>query len=338
MSRAGAARRLATAAAYGGGGLGLLGGTLYGVVRGQAAWARRTIGNAIGQGPEVDHTYGGGLPGEPLSVLVLGDSAAAGYGMQTADEAPAGMLGAGLSHIAGRPVHVTSLARVGAQSSALDEQIDRGLATRPQVAVIIVGTNDVTHRVLPSESVRALSAAVRRLRAAGCEVVVGTCPDLGSIRPLPHPLRLIAREWSRRLAAAQTIAVVEAGGRSVSLAALLGPSFNAAPSELFGPDRFHPSSAGYASMVATLLPSVAAALGVWDDDEEPMEAPGAAGDTVLPISFAAVEAVRLPGTEVAGARVGGRDAGPRGRWAQLRHRVRRPVPVVTEAGGGVPST
>ncbi|MBA2640850.1 MAG: SGNH/GDSL hydrolase family protein [Nocardioidaceae bacterium] len=323
MTRARAARRLATAAAYGGGGLGVLGGALYAVMRGQAAWARRTIGNASGQGPPVDGTYGAALPGEPLSVLLLGDSGAAGYGMQTAEDAPGGMLGVGLSHIADRPVRLTSLARVGAQSSALDAQIDQGLAAHARVAVIVVGANDVTHSVRPAEAVRRLDAAVRRLHSVGCEVVVGTCPDLGTVRPVPHPLRLLARQWSRRLAAAQTIAVVEAGGRSVSLGALLGPSFDAAPSELFGPDRFHPSAAGYASMVAALLPSVSAALGVWDDEDEPS---GLLSDTVLPISFAAAAAVREPGTEVAGPEVAGHDLGPGGRWVRLRRRVGRPAP------------
>ena len=31
--------------------------------------------------------------------------------------------------------------------------------------------------------------AVRRLREAGAEVVVGTCPDLGAVQPVPQPLR-----------------------------------------------------------------------------------------------------------------------------------------------------
>ena len=70
---------------------------------------------------------------------------------------------------------------------------------------------------------------------------------------------------SRQLAAAQTIAVVEAGGRTVSLGDLLGPEFAASPAEMFSADRFHPSVAGYASAAAVLLPSVCAALGLWRD-------------------------------------------------------------------------
>jgi len=331
VTRARAARRLATAAAYGGGGLGLLGGSLYAVMKAQAAWARRQIGNATEAPPVADGTYGGGLPGEPLALLVLGDSAAAGYGMLEPLDTPPAMLASGLSHIAGRPVRVCSVARVGGQSADLQAQLDRGLTHRPDVAVLVVGVNDVTHTVRPSESVRLLEAAVRRLRGAGVEVVVGTCPDMGTLAPVAQPLREVARRWSRRLAAAQTIAVVEAGGRSVSLGSLLGPSFALAPHELFGPDRFHPSVAGYASMVAALLPSVASAAGVWDEEEADAADrwDSAQHDgLVLPVSFAAAEAAALDGTEVSAARVAGRDRGPRGRWAELQHRVRRPMPAV----------
>ncbi len=331
MSRARAARRLATAAAYGGGGLGLLGGWLYAVMKVQAAWARRLIGNATVAPPVADGVYGDHLPGDPLRLLVVGDSAAAGYGMSDPLDTPPALLGSGLSHIAGRPVEVASTARVGAQSSHLGTQLDRGLRCRPHVAVIVIGTNDVTHTVRPSESVRLLEAAVRRVLDAGAEVVVGTCPDLGTIQPVAQPLREFARHWSRRLAAAQMVATVEAGGRSVSLGALLGPTFRLAPSELFGPDGFHPSVAGYASMVAALLPSVAAAVGVWDEDDDAEDAQELGG-LVLPVSFAAAEAAAQDGTEVTGARVGGRDRGPRGRWAELQHRVRRPLPPPTEPG------
>ena len=106
---------------------------------------------------------------------------------------------------------------VGARSPDLTTQIDRALPIEPDVAVILIGANDVTHKTLPAESVQHLSEGVRRLREAGVEVVVGTCPDLGTIKPIAPPLKQVARAWSRRLAAAQTIAVIGEGGRTVSL-------------------------------------------------------------------------------------------------------------------------
>jgi hypothetical protein len=154
------------------------------------------------------------------------------------------------------------------------------------------------------------------------EVVVGTCPDLGTIEPIAPPLRQVARLWSRRLAAAQTIATVEADGRTVSLASVLGPEFAATPSLFFGPDRFHPSAAGYASLAAVLLPSVLAAVGVVPFEELVPEA--ARGEAILPITEAAVEAARSPGTEIDGTEVAGSARGHRGRWVELRRRRRQP--------------
>jgi hypothetical protein len=153
-------------------------------------------------------------------------------------------------------------------------------------------------------------------------VVVGTCPDLGTVRPIPPPLKQVAREWSRRLAAAQTITVVENGGRSVSLGDILGPEFDAAPAVLFGPDRFHPSADGYKQLSSVLVPSCLAALDLLPEDEalpEPLRREG-----ILPVAAAAVRAVRTPGTEVDGTEVGGTQRGLRGRWVELRHRRRRP--------------
>ena len=207
---------------------------------------------------------------------------------------------------------------VGAQSSDLNLQVTRALLTDPDVAVILIGTNDVTHTKLPSASVRFLSEAVRRLREADVAVVVGTCPDLGTVSPLPPPLRQVARAWSRRLAAAQTIAVVEAGGRTVSLGSILGPEFAAAPALLFGPDQFHPSAAGYEALARLLVPSVLSALGMGEQGEE---APRVGrGEAVLPIGEAAVKASQNPGTEIDGTEVGGAKRGVGGRWVTLMRR------------------
>jgi hypothetical protein len=175
--------------------------------------------------------------------------------------------------------------------------------------------------------VRHLEDTVRRLRSLGTEVVVGTCPDLGTIEPIPQPLRLIGRRWSRDMAAAQTVAVVEAGGRTVSLGDLLGPEFAERPHEMFSADRFHPSPAGYARAAAALLPSVYAALGVWAGEPLPERVPDTRrGEGVGPVAVAAEYAVRDPGTEVSATQIAGQSRGPRGRWAILLRRPHDPVP------------
>lgn len=311
------------AAVYGGGGLGVLSAGAFGLLRAEAALARRTIGEPTGTPPDADGVYGAHHHGEALTLALLGDSSACGLGVEHPHQTPGAMLAAGLAECADRPVRLICPATVGAQSSDLPRQVDAVEEARPDVAVIMVGANDVTHRVKPPTAVRHLDHVVRRLIDLGADVVVGTCPDLGTVEPVAQPLRWIARRASRELAAAQTIVVVEAGGRTVSLGDILGPEFAASPSEMFGPDRFHPSIAGYASAAAALLPSVCAAMEVWFGGEPEEQPDLSRGEGVRPIAVAAVEAAEEPGTEVAGAQVGGRERGPRGRWALLRHRPGR---------------
>ena len=325
MGKAAAARKLAAAAAYGGGGLTALGAGLYGLLRAEAQLARRTIGERLQDDPpDATGWYGRGRPGPAIKIVLLGDSSAAGYGCERVEETPGALLASGVAEQADRRVYLREFAVVGAESSDLAAQLDRALPIEPDVAVILIGANDVTHQVRPATSVRHLSEAVRRLREHDIAVVVGTCPDLGTVRPIPQPLRLVARTWSRRMAAAQTIAVVEGGGRTVSLGSVLGPEFAAAPALLFGPDQFHPSAAGYRSLSAVLLPSTLAALGLIPDDEAEPEA--LRGEGVLPITAAALQAVNIPGTELGGTEVAGRSRGVRGLWVELRHRRRQPQP------------
>lgn len=283
------------------------GSSLVWLMKAEARQARRAIGPANLRLIPHDEIHPSHLSDDgsaPLELLVLGDSSAAGYGMTTTYDAPPGLLASGLAHIAGRSVHVRSEAFVGARSGALMAQLDRAGHPTPDVCVIVVGANDVTHAVRPRTAAAQLGAVVRRLTDDDVAVVVGTCPDLGTITPLQQPLRLVARTWARQLARAQTVAVAEAGGRAVSLGSLLSADFYAAPGELFGNDRFHPSLAGYASMCAALLPSVAAALGYVDEDDE------AVHGGLLPISFGAARAARVAGTETVSASSAMADADP----------------------------
>lgn len=335
MTRAASAGRLAAAAAVGGGGLGLLGGSLYGVLRLQASLARRTIGNAVLAPPDPSGLYGAMLPGPPIRLAVLGDSAAAGYGARVVQETFGAYLATGLSRLAQRPVRLRALATVGAQTTDLVQQIRQATPHNADVVAIIIGANDVTHRVRPQVSVAALRHAVTTLRSGGPpgslraqapEVVVGTCPDLGTVRPLAPPLRQVARRWSRRLAAAQTIATVESGGHSVSLASLLGPDFDAAPLEMFGPDRFHPSAAGYRSCATAMLPTVANAVGALPGEGQEPEA--FRGEGVFALARAAVVAAEHSGTEVSQVGTPEPDRPAGRRRALLMRRRRHAIPAV----------
>jgi hypothetical protein len=150
--------------------------------------------------------------------------------------------------------------------------------------------------------------------------VVGTCPDLGTIRPVPQPLRWYARRLSRQMAAAQTVAVVGAGGRTVSLGDLLGPIF-AGRRELFADDQFHPSAAGYAEAVRAILPSCLDALGL---RTRTRSASAFTTRRARPVEKAAAQAAARPGTEVAGAEAHGGLRAHRGPLARLgRRRVNK---------------
>jgi lysophospholipase L1-like esterase len=310
MGKAAAARRLASAAAFGGGGLSVVGMALYGVLRGEAALARRMIGNAEDpRFPDSTGWYGRGRPGPAIKVALLGDSGAAGYGVERIVETPGAFFASGLAAEADRRVHLRTYAKVGAQSSDLAGQIERALPGDPDLAVILIGANDVTHRVRPSQSVRYLAEAVRTLVEADTLVLVGTCPDLGSVKPIPPPLKQVARSMSRRLAAAQAIVVVEEGGIAVSLGSILGPDFAAAPAVLFGPDQFHPSAEGYRAVAEVLVPSALNALGL--GTERPHRP--SRGEGTMPVATAAVRAARTPGTEL---------GDKKGLWVELRRRAR----------------
>ncbi|KAB2973150.1 SGNH/GDSL hydrolase family protein [Streptomyces sp. SS1-1] len=324
MSRARVARRIAAGAAYGGGGIGLAGAATVGLLLAEVRMARRHVGNgSTNHVPNADGRYGrlyDAPGGTALRLTLLGDSTAAGQGVHRAGQTPGALLASGLAAVAERPVVLRNVALPGACSDDLDRQVALVLADSaapPDICVIMVGANDVTHRMPPTRSVRHLSSAVRRLRTAGAEVVVGTCPDLGTIEPVQQPLRWLARRASRQLAAAQTIGVVEQGGRTVSLGDLLGPEFEANPRELFGPDHYHPSAEGYATAAMAVLPTLCAALGLWPADEERPDVTRREG--FLPVARAAAEAASEAGTEVTAAM----PTGPKGPWALLKRRRRR---------------
>ena len=228
----------------------------------QAAIARRRIGKPLGEESlDADRIWRRALTGPPVELLLLGDSLAAGLGAERRKDTLGGRLAKGLARQLHRPVRLHTAAIVGSESSALAGQLETLPDTyRPDIAVIVVGGNDVTHRVPVAESVAHLESAIADLRQRGAAVVVGTCPDLGALRAVPQPLRTLGGRVSRQLALAQAAAAERAGAASVDLRRAVGPMFVDDPDGMFSMDRFHPSALGYRRTAEALLPAVAAAM------------------------------------------------------------------------------
>ena len=204
-----------------------------------------------------------GREGAPeLRLVLLGDSTSLGVGVDDVGDTVGGQLARLLAEEAGLRVHLSSVGVSGSRSTDLATQVARALlGERPDVAIVLIGVNDATSLRRPAESAAYLGAAVRRLRDAGVEVVVGTCPDLGAARAISQPLRELAGWWGRRTAAAQARAVRDAGGLPVDLAAETGAVFRADAGTLCY-DGFHPSADGYRVWAHALLPAVSSLAGL----------------------------------------------------------------------------
>ena len=228
----------------------------------QAAIARRRIGKPLGETSiDADRVWKKSLDGAPIELLLLGDSLAAGLGAERRKETLGARIAKGLARRMQQPVRLRTAAVVGSETSALAGQIDELPAEyRADVAVIVVGGNDVTHMVSPRSASFDLEQAIVRLQQRGTAVVVGTCPDLGTLQPVPQPLRTLLSRMSYRLALEQTKVAWRTGSVPVDLRQAVGPTFREQPEEMFSLDRFHPSAAGYRRTAEALIPAVVLAL------------------------------------------------------------------------------
>jgi lysophospholipase L1-like esterase len=198
-----------------------------------------------------------------LRLVLLGDSAAIGVGVEWLSDTVGGqlarLLAEGTPQNGERHVLLSSVGVAGSQSTDLATQVARALlGDRPDVAVVLIGQNDAAGLRSPEESAAHLGAAVHRLRDANVQVVVGTCPDLGAIRSVAPPLRQVAGWLGRRMARAQIRAVEDADGIVVDLAEETGAVFRADAGTLCY-DGFHPSADGYRVWAHALFPAVAEA-------------------------------------------------------------------------------
>ncbi|MGY1637439.1 GDSL-type esterase/lipase family protein [Geodermatophilus sp. SYSU D00742] len=202
--------------------------------------------------------------GRPLRLALLGDSLAFGSGAARV----ADTLGPRLTTVlrdAGFDVDLTVLAVPGAVSGDLAAQARRAQPLAVDLAVVVVGANDLARMVPPAQAAAALAAALGTLRAAGTDVVVVPAPDMSMVPFVPPAFRSLVQAASAQLQRQQA-AVARAAGASVAgVSDAVAAAFSADPG-MFSADRFHPSSAGYAVIADALAPHVVAAAVARRDD------------------------------------------------------------------------
>lgn len=191
--------------------------------------------------------------GKPIQMAVLGDSTAAGVGASSPDASMPRQVARALN----RTVYLRSFAKSGARiDDVLQDQIPQLLALwpdeRPDIVLIDVGANDVTH-LTRVNAFRSAYLGVLDAIPEGPSVIVLGVPDMGSVARLPQPLRFIAG-----VRGGTYDNVVESmrdqNADYVNIADFTGPRFGAEPDRYFAGDRYHPNDEGYRLWAETILP------------------------------------------------------------------------------------
>ena len=199
-----------------------------------------------------------------LRLTVLGDSLAFGTGAAR----PADALGPRLTRAltdAGFDVDLHVFAVPGAMSADLAAQVRCAVPLEPDLALVVIGANDLARFVPAEQATAGLAAAVAGLRASGSDVVVVPAPDMSMVPFVPPALRPLVQGACAVLQRRQA-QVAEAAGASVApVAGEVARAFVADPA-LFSGDRFHPSSTGYARIAEAIEPFVLAAARARRDD------------------------------------------------------------------------
>jgi lysophospholipase L1-like esterase len=136
-----------------------------------------------------------GLCGEgpPLRLLIVGDSSAAGVGVATQELALAGHLTRELARAGGHCVHWRLVARSGVTTAQALALLQEAGPSPADVAVAVLGVNDVVDQVPTARALQARAALTDWLRreCGARHVVHAALPPMHRFPALPQPLRTV---------------------------------------------------------------------------------------------------------------------------------------------------
>jgi lysophospholipase L1-like esterase len=213
----------------------------------QGRRTRRSIPNL----PDAAQPWTGLVEGEnPVSILVLGDSTAAGVGALTQDDALPGNLARSLSRAWERGASWRAIGENGATSrDIVRDYLDDASDKSYDIVFVTLGANDALTLRSRAAFRRDFRTILRRLRSASPRalILVSCFPAFSQFASVPNPLRWALALHAHNLeSAAQEFVRGEPG-------VLMSPPAPAYTEGFFASDRFHPSPAGYREWVEFAL-------------------------------------------------------------------------------------
>ena len=264
-------------------------GAFFGVVAIQLVRLRRMQFLPLHPGFEIDHVVApasGRAEGDRLRLVVLGDSTAAGVGVDRPEHALPHLIAQRIADAERREVHVVNYGWAGARVCHLvPEQLPRALRPlRPEdqegflsgadLVAVVIGANDATHRTRPARFRADLRATLETVRAAAprARVVHAGIPTFrGALRTL-EPLMFITDHYARLLRPISREESERAGVAYADLARDVPPRLRGR-TDVLASDQFHLSAVGYAAWADVVVEALHAdAVG-----RSPAAAPSLAG-------------------------------------------------------------
>ena len=184
--------------------------------------------------------------GEPLTLVVLGDSSVAGVGADAVEDTLTYGVAKALSD-----QYRVSLHALGVAGSRLCDVVGRQLPQLEDlgadIVLVCVGTNDVTHGTTIREARRQLRLLVDGLAevAPDAKVIVSGLPPAETATAFHRPLRDLLGFRALLFTRLYRSELTSHGISVFDIAKLTKSAFHG-KREMFSADMFHPSSAGYA--------------------------------------------------------------------------------------------
>ncbi|MFP7834783.1 SGNH/GDSL hydrolase family protein [Marisediminicola sp. LYQ134] len=193
--------------------------------------------------PDAALPWSGSRPGpDPVRLVVVGDSTAAGVGADTQDDALPGWFAVEIERRFARGTQYAAFGRNGATARDVVESHLGAATTQPfDLALLTIGANDALGLRSRTSFARDVAAIVARMREASPDatVLVSLLPRFDRFELLPQPLRSTLGAHAMSLDAAARAAVERLDG---VIAIPPPPPY---VDGFFATDRFHPSRDGY---------------------------------------------------------------------------------------------